>query len=72
MFDAGSHVIAEAAQVAAHADHAVERHVYQRALIETVAREWLLGLALRAMVRTVAVRIGDRFRILLDGAGERV
>jgi hypothetical protein len=64
--------LAQAAQVPAHPDHAVEGHVYQRALIETVAREWLFRFTLRTVVGTVTVGIGDCGRILLDRADKWV
>jgi hypothetical protein len=68
----GNRAWAEAAQVAAHADHAVESRVNERAAIETVASEWLFGLALRAVVRPIAVRIGDLFQVLLNRTWEWV
>src|SRR6516225_1479267 len=58
--------LTQTAQVAAHADHAIKGGVHERAAIETVAGQWLFGLALRAMVRAVAVWIRDRLCILLD------
>jgi len=64
--------LTKAAQVAAHPDHAIKGGVHERAAIETVAGQWLFGLALRAMVRAVAVWIGDCLRILLDGASKWV
>jgi hypothetical protein len=30
------------------------------------------GFALRAMIRTVAIGIGDLVQVMLDGAGERI
>src|SRR5262249_45601817 len=63
---------AEEAQITAHADHAIKTKIDQRAAIETVTRERLLGLALRTVVRAVAVGIGNRFGVLLDRADERV
>jgi hypothetical protein len=63
---------AKAAQVTAHPNYAVEGHVHERALIESVARERLFAFALRAVIRAVTVGIGDRFGVLLDRAGERV
>src|SRR5215469_5551402 len=58
--------LTQTAQVAAHADHAIKGGVHERAAIETVAGQWLFGLALRAMVQAVAVWIRDRLCILLD------
>ena len=64
--------LAEEAQITAHADHAIKTKIDQRTAIETVARELLFGLALRTVVRAIAVGIGDCFGVLLDRASERV
>jgi hypothetical protein len=32
----------------------------------------MLGIALRAMIGPVAIRVGNRFIILLEGPGKRV
>ena len=61
-----------AAQVAAHADDSVEGGIHECAAVESMAGQRVLGLALRAVVRAVSIRIGDFFGVALDGAGEWV
>jgi hypothetical protein len=61
-----------AAQVAAHADDSVEGGVHEGAAVESMASQRVIGLALRAVVRAVSIRIGDFFGVALDGAGEWV
>jgi hypothetical protein len=41
-------------------------------LLEAVARQWLFGLALRTMIRAVAIGIGNGFQIVFDRASEWV
>ena len=60
------------AQITAHTDRAVEPRVHQRAAVEAVCGQRLLGLTLRTVVGPVAIGVGDLFGILLDGASEGV
>ena len=41
-------------------------------MFDGVTGQWMFGLALRAVVRAVSIRIGDLFAVALDGAGEWV
>src|SRR2546428_11177991 len=68
----GDGAFTDAAQVAAHADHAVKGNVHERAAVEAMTGQRLFGLALRAVARAVTVGIGDLFGVLCDGAGEWV
>jgi len=68
----GDGAFTDAAQVAAHADHAVKGKVHERAAVEAMTGQRLFGLALRAVARAVTVGIGDLFGVLCDGAGEWV
>lgn len=49
---------AETTQIAAHPDHAIKGRIDQCPAIETVAGQWLLRLALRAVIRAITVGIG--------------
>ena len=60
------------AQVAAHADDAVEGGVDERARVEAMRGEWMFGLALRAVVRAVTIGVSQLLGILLYRAGKRV
>jgi len=68
----GDGAFTNAAQVAAHADHAVKGKVHERAAVEAMTGQRLFGLALRAVARAVTVGIGDLFGVLCDGASEWV
>jgi hypothetical protein len=60
------------AQVAAHADDAVEGRVDEPARIEAMSGERMFGLALRAVARAMSVGVSQLLGILLHRAGERV
>ena len=60
------------AQVAAHADDAVEGGVDERAGVEAVRGEWMFGLALRAVAGAIAIGVSQLLGILLHRAGEWV
>ena len=62
----------QAAQVAAHADDAVEGRVDERARVEAVRGEWMFGEALRTVAGAMAIGVGELLCIFLDRAGERV
>ena len=68
----GDGALAGLAQVAAHADDAVEGCVDERAGVEAMCGEWMLGVALRAVARAVTIGISQLLGILLHRAGERV
>ena len=60
------------AQVAAHANDAVEGSVDQRARVEAVCGEGLFGMALRTVVGAVAIGVSQALGILLHRPGEWV
>ena len=60
------------AQVAAHANDAVEGSVDERARVEAVRGEWMFGMALRTVAGAVAIGVSQLLGILLHGAGEWV
>jgi hypothetical protein len=60
------------AQVTTHADRTIELHIHQSAAVEAMCGQRLIRIALQAMVRPVAVRIGNLSAILLDRTHERV
>ena len=60
------------AQVAAHADRAIELRIHQRAAIETVRAQRAVGFALRAMIWPITIRVGNLIEVLLDRAREGV
>ena len=64
--------LAGVAQVTAHADDAVKRHIHDGAAVEAVGGQRMLGLALRTVVGPITIGVGDLFGVLLDGTGERV
>jgi hypothetical protein len=60
------------AQVAAHADDAVKRHIREGAGVEAVGGQGMLGGTLRTVVGPKAIGVGDLFGVLLNGTGEWV
>ena len=60
------------AQVAAHANDAVEGSVDERACVEAMRGEWLFGLALRTVAGAVAIGVSQALGILLQRPGEWV
>ena len=60
------------AQVAAHANDAVESSVDERACIEAVCGEGLFGMALRTVAGAVAIGVSQALGILLQRPGEWV
>ena len=60
------------AQVAAHANDAVEGCVDERARVEAVCGEWMFGMALRTVAGAVAIGVSQVLGILLHRAGEWV
>jgi hypothetical protein len=61
-----------AAQIAANAQEAIKVHLHQGSAVEALSAQRPPRLALRAMIGPVTIGIGNRFVILLEGAGERV
>ena len=68
----GHGALAGLAQVAAHADDAIEGSVDERACVEAVGYEWTLGLALRALRRAMTIGVSKLLGVLLDRASEWV
>jgi hypothetical protein len=68
----GNGTLAATAQIPTHTDHAVKRHIHQGAAVETVCGQGPVVFAQRAMVRPVAIRIGNLLEVLLDRANKRV
>ena len=60
------------AQVAAHADDAVEGGVDKRAGVEAMRRQGMFGLALRAVGGAMAIGVSQLLDVLLERAGEWV
>ena len=57
-------------KITANANDSVESDIHQCAAVEPMPGRRSLGFALRAMIRTVAIGIGDLVQVMLDGAGE--
>ena len=68
----GHGALAGLAQVAAHADEAVEGRVNEGARVEAMRGEWMFGLALRTVAGAVTIGVRQLLVILLHRAGERV
>src|SRR5450756_1605306 len=68
----GHGAAATLAEVASHADQAVEGGGDDRAGVEAVRGEWTFGLALRTVCGAMLVRIGELFQVLLHRASEWV
>jgi hypothetical protein len=51
-------------------DDSVEGDIHESAAVEAMTGQRVFSPALRAVVRTVAIRIGDLVEVTLDGAGE--
>ena len=68
----GDGALAGLAQVAAHADDAVEGRVDERARVEAMRGEWMFGMALRAVAGAITIGVSQLLGILLHRAGERV
>jgi hypothetical protein len=68
----GHRALAGLAQVAAHADDAIEGRIDERARIEAMGCERMFGLALRAVARAMSIGVSQLLGILLHRAGERV
>jgi hypothetical protein len=68
----GDSALAGVAQIAAHADDAVEGGVDQRACVEAMRSQRMLILALRAATGAMRIGIGELLDVLLDRAGKWV
>jgi hypothetical protein len=66
----GNGALAGPAQITAHADRSVKPRIHQRAAVETMRGQRVLSLALRTVIRPVAIRVGNLFGVLLDGSSE--
>ena len=66
--------LAGLAEIAPDTDGAVKvgADVCERSVVETVRRQRLFGLALRALARASLIEVGQLVAILLHGTGERV
>jgi arginine utilization protein RocB len=68
----GHGALAGLAQVAAHADDAVEGGVDERARVEAMRGEWMFGPGTAGSGRGGAIGVSQLLGILLYRAGERV
>jgi len=68
----GHGALAGLAQVAAHADDAVEGRVDERARIEAMRGEWMFGMALRTVAGAITIGVSQLLGILLHRASEWV
>src|SRR5271155_2856897 len=59
----------ETAQITANTNDSVEGGIHKCAAVEAMTGQRVFSPALRAVVRTVAIRIGDLVEVTLDGDG---
>jgi hypothetical protein len=64
--------LATAAEVSPNADRAVKRDIHQRARVEAVGPQRMMGFTLRTVIRPVTIGIGKLFRKALDRASKAV
>ena len=66
----GHGALAGPAQVAAHADDAIEGRIDERARVEAMRGKWMFGMALRTVAGTVTIGVSQLLGILLYRTGD--